>query len=148
GGGGASAVLVHAGNANGCRGGRGRRTVEESTGLAAALLGVPAAHVLACATGRIGVQVPRDALLRGVRAAHAALAADGFARAAHAIITTDAFPKTAVRRLRVGGRPGTPAAPGHGAGMIAPELATLLVFVCPDARIHRRTVPTVVTVPV
>jgi glutamate N-acetyltransferase / amino-acid N-acetyltransferase len=134
----ASAVLVNAGNANACTGRQGRRTVEESTGLAAALLGVPAAHVLACATGRIGVQVPRDALLRGVRAAHAALAADGFARAAHAITTTDAFPKTAVRRLRVGGRPVTLAALGKGAGMIAPELATLLVFVCTDARIDRR----------
>jgi glutamate N-acetyltransferase/amino-acid N-acetyltransferase len=134
----ASAVLVHAGNANACTGRQGQRTVEESTGLAAALLGVPAAHVLACATGRIGVQVPRDALLRGVRAAHAALAADGFARAAHAITTTDAFPKTAVRRLRVGGRPVTLAALGKGAGMIAPELATLLVFVCTDARIDRR----------
>jgi len=141
----ASAVLVHAGNANACTGRQGRRTVEESTSLAAALLGVPAAHVLACATGRIGVQVPRDALLRGVRAAHAALAADGFARAAHAIITTDAFPKTAVRRLRVGGRPVTLAALGKGAGMIAPELATLLVFVCTDARIDRRAARSALT---
>ena len=73
-----SAVLVHAGNANACTGRQGRRTVEESTSLAAALLGVPAGRVLACATGRIGVQVPLDPLLRGVRAAHAALAADGF----------------------------------------------------------------------
>jgi glutamate N-acetyltransferase / amino-acid N-acetyltransferase len=137
-GGTASAVLVHAGNANACTGRQGRRTVEESTALSAALLGVPAARVLACATGRIGVQVPRDALLRGVRAAHAALAADGFARAAQAITTTDAFPKTAVRRLRLGGRAITVAALGKGAGMIAPELATLLVFVCTDARIDRR----------
>jgi glutamate N-acetyltransferase/amino-acid N-acetyltransferase len=134
----ASAVLVHAGNANACTGREGRRTVEESTGLTAALLGVPAARVLACATGRIGVPVPRKALLRGVRAAHTALAVDGFARAAEAITTTDAFPKTAVRRLRVGGRPVTLAALGKGAGMIAPELATLLVFVCTDARIDRR----------
>src|SRR5262249_18991371 len=126
------------GNANACTGPQGRRTVEESTGLAAALLGVPAARVLACATGRIGMQVPRAALLRGVRAAHAALAANGFARAAHAITTTDAFPKTAVRRLQAGGRPVTLAALGKGAGMIAPELATLLVFVCTDARIDRR----------
>src|SRR5262249_61166929 len=117
---------------------QGRRTVEESTGLAAALLGGPAARVLACATGRIGMQVPRVALLRGVRAAHAARAANGFARAAHAITTTDAFPKTAVRRLQAGGRPVPLAALGKGAGMIAPELATLLVFVCTDARIDRR----------
>jgi glutamate N-acetyltransferase / amino-acid N-acetyltransferase len=134
----ASAVLVNAGNANACTGRQGRRTVEESTALAAALLGVPAARVLACATGRIGVQVPREPLLRGVRGAYAALAADGFARAAEAITTTDAFPKTAVRRIRLDGRPVTVAALGKGAGMIAPDLATLLVFVCTDALVDRR----------
>ena len=55
----ASAVLVHAGNANACTGRQGIATVEASTGLAARLVRVPAEQVLACATGRIGVQVPR-----------------------------------------------------------------------------------------
>jgi glutamate N-acetyltransferase/amino-acid N-acetyltransferase len=131
----ASAVLVHAGNANACTGGTGRRTVEVSTAEAARLLGVPAERVLACATGRIGVPVPDQRLLAGVRAAHAALGPDGFPDAAQAITTTDAFPKTAVRRVRVDGRDVTVAAMGKGAGMIAPEMATLLVFVCTDARL-------------
>jgi glutamate N-acetyltransferase/amino-acid N-acetyltransferase len=134
----AAAVLVHAGNANACTGAEGRRTVEESTAVAAALLGVAPERVLACATGRIGVQVPRDRLLLGVRAAHARLAEDGFADAAHAITTTDAFPKTAVRRLRLGRRDVTIAVMGKGAGMIAPDLATLLVFACTDARLEAR----------
>ena len=104
----ASAVLVHAGNANACTGPRGRRTVEESTALAAALLGVAgAARSSPCATGRIGVQVPRDAApARRARRATRALAAGGFPAAAQAITTTDAFPKTAVRRVRLGGRAG------------------------------------------
>jgi glutamate N-acetyltransferase/amino-acid N-acetyltransferase len=131
----ASAVLVHAGNANACTGGTGRRTVEVSTALAAGLLDVPAERVLACATGRIGVPVPDRRLLAGVRAAHAALGPDGFPDAAQAITTTDAFPKTAVRHVRVGRRDVTVAAMGKGAGMIAPEMATLLVFVCTDARL-------------
>ncbi len=132
----ASAVLVHAGNANACTGRDGERTVLRSTALAAELLGVPPAGVLACATGRIGVPVPERRLLVGVRHAHAALGADGFPDAARAITTTDAFPKTAVRRVRVGGRPVVVAAMGKGAGMIAPEMATLLVFVCTDARLR------------
>ena len=132
----ASAVLVHAGNANACTGGTGRRTVEVSTALAAGLLDVPAERVLACATGRIGVPVPDRRLLAGVRAAHAALGPDGFPDAAQAITTTDAFPKTAVRHVRVGRRDVTVAAMGKGAGMIAPEMATLLVFVCTDARLR------------
>src|SRR5207302_1623442 len=88
-----------------------------------------------CATGRIGVQVERARLLRGVRAAVAALSPAALPAAAHAITTTDAFPKTAVRRLRLGGRPVTVAALGKGGGMIAPRMATLLVFVVTDARV-------------
>jgi len=131
----ASAVLVNAGNANACTGADGRRTVEASTALAARLLGVPTGQVLACSTGRIGFPLPRRKLLAGVRAAAAALGSAGFTAAAHAILTTDAFPKTAVRRLTLGGRPVTVAALGKGAGMIAPDMATLLVFVVTDARI-------------
>lgn len=134
-GGRARAVLVHAGNANACTGREGLATVEASTALAARLLGVPADTVLPCATGRIGVQVPRARLLRGVQDAVAALRADGFPAAAEAITTTDAFPKTAVRRLRLGGRTVTVAALGKGAGMIAPHMATLLVFVLTDAAV-------------
>ena len=129
------AVLVHAGNANACTGAEGLRTVERSTALVAELVGCPASQVAPCATGRIGVQVDGDRLARGVRAAVAALSADGAPDAAHAILTTDAFPKTAVRRVRVGGKPVTVAVLGKGGGMIAPDMATLLVFVVTDARI-------------
>ncbi len=130
-----AAVLVHAGNANACTGTEGLRTAEAATALAARLLRVRAEEVAPCATGRIGVQVDRPRLLAGVEAAAAALDPDGFAAAAAAITTTDAFPKTAVRRLRLGGRPVTVAVLGKGAGMIAPDMATLLVFVVTDARL-------------
>ena len=129
----AAAVLVHAGNANACTGAEGLRTAADATALAARLLGVAPASVLPCATGRIGVQVPRARLFAGVRAATAALTPAGFARAAEAITTTDAFPKTAVRTVGVGRRRVTVAALGKGAGMIAPAMATLLVFVVTDA---------------
>ncbi len=138
GGGRASAVLTHAGNANACTGRDGIRTVELSTARVAEHLGIEPAAVLACATGRIGMPVPRDVLLRGVDSAHRALSPNGFPDAAQAIMTTDVFPKTAVRRIRLGGRDVTVAAMGKGAGMIAPEMATLLVYVCTDARIGRR----------
>src|SRR3989442_376992 len=128
-----SAVLVHAGNANACTGAEGLRTASDATALAARLLGVAPAEVVPCATGRIGVQVPRERLLVGVRAAAAALTPAGFAHAAEAITTTDAFPKTALRRIVLGGSRITVAALGKGAGMIAPDMATLLVFVVTDA---------------
>jgi len=130
-----AAVLVHAGNANACTGAEGLRTVEVSTAFAARLLGCAPGEVAPCATGRIGAQVDRARLLRGVRAGVAALSPDGLPAAAQAITTTDAFPKTAVRRLRLGGRFVTVAALGKGGGMIAPRMATLLVFVVTDARV-------------
>ncbi|HJQ73770.1 MAG TPA: bifunctional ornithine acetyltransferase/N-acetylglutamate synthase, partial [Gaiellaceae bacterium] len=143
-----SAVLVNAGNANACTGAQGIRTAELSTALAARLLGRPAVEVAPCATGRIGVQVDCARLLAGVRKAVPALDADGLPDAAEAITTTDAFPKTAVRRIRLGGRPVTVAALGKGGGMIAPDMATLLVFVVTDARLPaalaRRTLLTAV----
>jgi glutamate N-acetyltransferase/amino-acid N-acetyltransferase len=129
----ARAVLVHAGNANAGTGMPGVRTVERSTALAAELLAVPADGVLACATGKIGVRVADARLARGVRAAVAALSPRGFPSAARAILTTDAFPKTVVRRLVLGGRPVTLAVMGKGGGMIAPNLATMLVFAMTDA---------------
>jgi len=130
-----AAVLVHAGNANACTGTEGLRIAEVSTALAARLIGCAPGEVAPCATGRIGVQVNRPRLLRGVRLAVAALSPDGLPAAAQAITTTDAFPKTAVRRLRLGGRSVTVAALGKGGGMIAPRMATLLVFVVTDARV-------------
>ena len=133
----ARAILVNAGNANACTGRTGRRTAEISTALVAELLDCAADDVLACSTGRIGVPIPHDKLLPGVRHAVAALSPTGFAAAAHAILTTDAFPKAVVKRFRLGGKPVTLAVMGKGAGMIAPDLATLLVFAMTDARLPR-----------
>jgi glutamate N-acetyltransferase / amino-acid N-acetyltransferase len=132
-GGRAGAVLVNAGNANAGTGLTGLSRARAATALAADLLGLPAGQVLACSTGRIGVQVPSRALEQGVRAAVAALAPDGFPDAAQAILTTDVFPKTVVRRLVLDGRRVTLAILGKGAGMIAPDLATMLVFAVTDA---------------
>jgi glutamate N-acetyltransferase/amino-acid N-acetyltransferase len=131
----AQAVLVHAGNANAGTGVEGVRTATLASARAAELLGIPATAVVPCATGRIGLQVPRARLLRGVSAAVAALDRRAFPAMAEAITTTDAFVKTAVRRVRVGGRTVTVAAAGKGGGMIAPRMATLLVYVMTDARL-------------
>jgi glutamate N-acetyltransferase/amino-acid N-acetyltransferase len=135
----ARAVLVHAGNANAGTGMYGVRTTERATGLAARLLGVPDESVLACATGKIGVRVQDTRLARGVRAAVRTLSPDGFPLAAQAILTTDAFPKTVVRRLVLGGRPVTIAVMGKGGGMIAPNMATMLVLVMTDAALAPAT---------
>jgi len=134
-GGRARAVIVNSGNANACTGAQGLAVTRAACAVAARALDVPVPDILPCATGKIGVQVPRARLLAGIRAACARPSPAGFWRAAAAIMTTDAFPKAGVRRIDSGGRRITIAAMAKGAGMIAPDLATLLVFACTDARI-------------
>jgi glutamate N-acetyltransferase/amino-acid N-acetyltransferase len=79
--------------------------------------------------------LPAEPMRRGIAAAMAELDDAGFWRAAHAIMTTDAFPKAGMRRVRVGGKTVTIAGMAKGAGMIAPDMATLLVTVVTDARV-------------
>jgi glutamate N-acetyltransferase/amino-acid N-acetyltransferase len=131
----ARAILVSSGNANACTGARGVATVRAACSEAARVLGLNAREILPCATGKIGVQVPRGRLVAGVRGACAALSPRGFWQAVEGISTTDAFLKGDSRQLDIGGQQVTVAAMAKGAGMISPDMATLLVFVCTDARI-------------
>jgi len=131
----ARAVLVNSGNANACTGPAGERVARAACRQAAVALGIAPTDVLPCSTGKIGVPLPAVPMVRGIAEAVAALSPDGLWRAARAMMTTDAFPKVAARRLRIGGRTVTIAGLAKGAGMIAPDLATLLVCVVTDARI-------------
>lgn len=132
----ARAILVSSGNANACTGRQGIATVRVACAEVGRALGVEARLVLPCATGKIGVPVPRGRLLVGIRSACRSLSPGAFWDAAAAITTTDAFLKTGVRRVDLGRRRVTIAAMAKGAGMIAPDMATLLVFAFTDASIE------------
>ncbi len=131
----AQAVVINSGNANACTGTAGMRIARAACAQVAAGLGIDEHAVLPCSTGKIGVVLPAAPVRRGIAAALATLDDGGFWRAARAIMTTDAFPKVAARRVRVGGRTVTIAAMAKGAGMIAPDMATLLVTVVTDAAV-------------
>ncbi|MFM8612181.1 MAG: bifunctional glutamate N-acetyltransferase/amino-acid acetyltransferase ArgJ [Actinomycetota bacterium] len=125
----ARAVLVQSGNANAATGAQGLRDAERMAGLAAQALGAEAGDVLVASTGVIGVPLPMDLVEPGIAAAAAALSPDGGADAATAIMTTDNAPKTAQRDAggaRVGGM-------AKGAGMIRPDLGTMIAVVTTDA---------------
>ncbi|NAZ76013.1 bifunctional glutamate N-acetyltransferase/amino-acid acetyltransferase ArgJ [Kineococcus sp. T13] len=128
------AVVLNSGGANCFTGPQGFQTTHATAELVGELVGAGAADVVVCSTGLIGVQLPRDALLSGVRAAHAALATDGGTAAATAIMTTDTVSKQAIATGT--GPDGTAFTVGgmaKGAGMLAPGLATMLVVVTTDA---------------
>jgi glutamate N-acetyltransferase/amino-acid N-acetyltransferase len=128
-------VVVNSGNANACTGARGRRDALRMAGLAARALGVPENSVLVCSTGIIGCPLPMDRVAVGITKAAAGLSRDGADAAAAAILTTDTRPKQVAVEFRLRGRPVRVGGMSKGAGMIAPDLATMLAFVTTDAEV-------------
>ncbi len=124
------AVVVNAGNANACTGAQGDRDAAEMCARVATAVGCPVEQVLVCSTGVIGVKLPMDKVRAGIDAALAERANDVEAgrRFLRAIMTTDAYPKEACAQ-RDGG---TVAGVCKGAGMIEPNMATMLAFLATD----------------
>jgi glutamate N-acetyltransferase/amino-acid N-acetyltransferase len=128
------AILVNAGIANACTGEEGKIRAVEMARIASAALGCSADSVLVSSTGVIGMQVDLDSVARSMPALVRDLRPDGWRRAAKAIMTTDTVEKTASVKIDPGGGSIiTVGGMAKGAGMIAPDMATLLVFVCTDA---------------
>lgn len=129
------ALVVNAGNANAGTGERGYADARAVCAAAAEAVGCAAEEVLPFSTGVIMEPLPVDRIVGALPACRAALSANGWMRAARAIMTTDTVPKGASRRVDVGGVPLTITGIAKGAGMIAPDMATMLSFVATDAPI-------------
>ncbi|MFN4326623.1 MAG: bifunctional glutamate N-acetyltransferase/amino-acid acetyltransferase ArgJ [Azonexus sp.] len=138
------ALVINTGIANAGTGEPGRRTAQASCDAVAALLGIGADQVLPFSTGVILEPLPVDRLKAGLPAAKADLKADNWHAAAHAIMTTDTVAKAASRRITVGGRTITISGISKGAGMIKPNMATMLGFVATDAGIAQSLLETLV----
>lgn len=139
----ARAVVVNSGNANACTGAQGEKDAEEMAARVAKAIGCPPEQVLVCSTGVIGVKLPMDKVRAGIDQAVAALSSEPAAgrRFLEAIMTTDAFPKEASERV------GEAVVAGvcKGAGMIEPNMATMLAFMATDLDLRseqlRRALP-------
>lgn len=131
----AQAIVVNSGNANACTGEQGLRDVRSICELAANLLGIAEGDVLNASTGIIGVPLPMDKIEAGVRDAIAALSESGGDSAAQAIMTTDTVPKVSAYEFEIGGKTVRIGGMCKGAGMICPNLATMLCFITTDAHI-------------
>ncbi|HXV08479.1 MAG TPA: bifunctional glutamate N-acetyltransferase/amino-acid acetyltransferase ArgJ [Burkholderiales bacterium] len=129
------AIAVNTGNANAGTGERGLVDARAVCAEVARLTGVGAQQVLPFSTGVIMEPLPVDRILRGLPQCVADLREDNWLGAAEAIMTTDTVPKAASRRLRVGGREVTLTGIAKGAGMIHPDMATMLSFVATDAAV-------------
>ena len=129
------ALVINTGIANAGTGEPGRQTAQASCAAVAELLGIAADQVLPFSTGVILEPLPVDRLKAGLPAARADLRADNWHAAAHAIMTTDTLAKAASRRVTVGGKTISISGVSKGAGMIKPNMATMLGFVATDAGI-------------
>ncbi len=123
------AAVVNSGNANAETGEQGYADALAMSATAAERLGLSQPQVAVAETGTIGVPLPVDAVLAGVAEAAAGLSEDGGGAFSEAILTTDRWPKRCT--LRAGGV--TLSAQAKGAGMIEPNMATMLCFVQTDA---------------
>jgi len=131
----ARALVVNSGNANAFTGRLGREAVARTVEIAAQAAGCGAREVYVASTGVIGEPLPAERF-EGVLADCAARATDAsaaWAEAARAIMTTDTFPKLATRTATIDGVTVTLNGIAKGAGMIAPDMATMLSFVFTDA---------------
>lgn len=132
----ARAVVINSGNANACTGPQGERDALEMGRLTAEALGLAEEEVLVCSTGTIGKPLNLEPIRRGVGLLAAGLDAGGGPAAAHAILTTDTRPKMCMTRIEVEGKPVTVSGFCKGAGMIEPNMATMLAYVCTDAAVE------------
>ena len=133
-------LVVNSGCANAVTGEEGLANSQRTTEILARALGCDAREILVCSTGVIGVQINMQKLESGLNEAIAQLpATDGtaIAKLANAIMTTDTRPKQLTRTFSLGGKRVTIAGVAKGAGMIHPNMATLLSFVVTDAAISK-----------
>ncbi len=126
-------LVVNTGNANAGTGRQGLADAEASCRALAALTGCQPEEVLPFSTGVIGEPLPLDRLTAGLPAALADLRPDGWNDAAHGIMTTDTRPKWSSRQPTLTGNTVTVTGIAKGAGMIRPDMATMLAFIATDA---------------
>lgn len=132
------AIVINSGGANAATGERGDAAAAAMAERVAAAVGCDTSQVLVCSTGTIGSQLPLDIVLGGIDAAAASLApgSDASMRAAQAIMTTDSVSKEASYTSGAGWSVGGAA---KGAGMIRPDLATMLAILTSDATVSQAT---------
>jgi glutamate N-acetyltransferase/amino-acid N-acetyltransferase len=126
------AIIVNSGNANACTGKKGLEDAISTARHVANKLGIDESLVIPSSTGVIGVPLPMVKIRNAIPELISKLSEDGLLDTTEAIMTTDKFPKFASAQMKVDGKLGTISAIGKGAGMIAPQMATMLCFILTD----------------
>ena len=132
-----AAIIVNSGNSNAFTGKNGVVSTRAVTSAVAEALGLSEARVFSSSTGVIGEPLPHERITAKLAELAASLDKGAIASAARAIMTTDTFPKGAAAEIMVEGKPVKIAGIAKGSGMIAPDMATMLVYIFTDAAVDR-----------
>jgi glutamate N-acetyltransferase/amino-acid N-acetyltransferase len=133
-------VLLNSGNANACTGEKGFKNAKRMTQLAAKALGLNAEHLLICSTGRIGVPLPMPKIAWAMKGLVQEIGRNESRAAAVAIMTSDTFPKEIAVEFKLRGRKIRIGGIAKGAGMIDPNMATMLCVLTTDAGISKTAI--------
>ncbi|MDA8105596.1 MAG: bifunctional glutamate N-acetyltransferase/amino-acid acetyltransferase ArgJ [Nitrospiraceae bacterium] len=131
-------IIVNSGNANACTGKRGMQDAEKIAADVSRRLDIKPSLAYICSTGVIGTPLPMERITPALDALVGNVGRSSFADVAEAIMTTDTFPKIVSRSLKIGGKSGTITGVCKGAGMIAPNMATMLCFILTDVALEKR----------
>ena len=132
-----AAIVVNSGNSNAFTGRAGDESVAAICSAVSAVTGVPESRVFTSSTGVIGERLPHDRITAKIDELYNTLDVAGIRGAADAIMTTDTFAKGATAEITVDGKPVKIAGIAKGSGMIAPDMATMLVYIFTDAKISQ-----------
>ena len=128
-------LLINSGNANAGTGAQGFQAALETCRMVARLADIAESSVIPFSTGVIGQPLPLEKFASAIPIAYTSLDADAWADAAHAIMTTDTVPKAMCETIDIDGRTVTVSGIAKGAGMIRPDMATMLAYVATDAAV-------------
>ncbi|NOD48647.1 MULTISPECIES: bifunctional glutamate N-acetyltransferase/amino-acid acetyltransferase ArgJ [unclassified Ruegeria] len=134
---GPAAILVNSGNANAFTGHYGQTSVAEVTQAVSKATGVPIERVFTSSTGVIGEPLPHDRIVSQLETLKSGLSRHAIEDAARAIMTTDTFPKGASAQVEIDGKTVSIVGIAKGSGMIAPDMATMLVYIFTDAQVEQ-----------
>ena len=140
-----AAILVNSGNSNAFTGKGGVASVEAITAAVSAACDIPQDRVFTSSTGVIGEPLPHDRITAVLETLAGQTTADGIADAAEAIMTTDTFPKGASATVEIAGKAISISGIAKGSGMIAPDMATMLVYIFTDALIDQSALQKIVS---
>jgi len=140
-----AAIIVNSGNSNAFTGAGGQDAVTRITSAVAQALDIPELRVFSSSTGVIGQPLPDERITAKIDDLRDGLSGAAIADAAAAIMTTDTFPKGALATLELDGMPVKIAGIAKGSGMIAPDMATMLVYVFTDAAISQAALQRIVS---